>query len=113
MKDTEGEREDETERDARNAAMAAFSLEDKESCPVCLLEFKSGDSVSRSRNCWHEFHEGCISEWLNRHDTCPMCRRDFFEAEEKIQQREESPTAASSWFSSRNEIDSDLWIFLF
>mmetsp|Transcript_30060 Transcript_30060/g.82547 ORF Transcript_30060/g.82547 Transcript_30060/m.82547 type:complete len:235 (+) Transcript_30060:87-791(+) len=44
-----------------------------EKCTVCLLTFKSSDSVI-SLSCSHAFHRDCISKWLlERSRMCPLC----------------------------------------
>ncbi len=42
-------------------------------CSICFLEFNVGDTVSRLP-CGHLYHGCCISEWLNKKCTCPICR---------------------------------------
>lgn len=42
-------------------------------CPICQDPIRSGVSLAV---CGHVFCEECISEWLERDRTCPMCRRD-------------------------------------
>jgi hypothetical protein len=42
-------------------------------CTVCLCSYTSGQ-ILLPLSCSHEFHEGCIVPWLNRSDTCPICR---------------------------------------
>ena len=40
-------------------------------CPICL------EPISRNKKilkCNHAFHKSCVNTWLQRHDTCPMCR---------------------------------------
>lgn len=53
-------------------------------CSICLDEFKVGDKciVLPCKEVSHYFHSGCdtcsgIKEWLNRKNTCPMCRSEF------------------------------------
>ena len=44
-------------------------------CAICLEEFEDGEEVTVmpcSRG--HEFHPGCITEWLGQSNTCPLCR---------------------------------------
>ncbi|CAI9754441.1 unnamed protein product [Fraxinus pennsylvanica] len=40
------------------------------SCAVCLEGYRSGKQVP----CGHVFHAVCITRWLSRHDSCPLCR---------------------------------------
>ncbi|XP_021317076.1 RING-H2 finger protein ATL74 [Sorghum bicolor] len=44
-------------------------------CAICLEEFEDGEEVTVmpcSRG--HAFHSGCITEWLGKSNTCPLCR---------------------------------------
>lgn len=43
-------------------------------CPVCLSQFRSGDSAVLLPNCGHVAHDGCARKWLKRSDTCMVCR---------------------------------------
>lgn len=48
-------------------------------CSICLEIFETGEEVSWSRNreCNHCYHQECISQWLIKHDECPVCRNDY------------------------------------
>ena len=53
---------------------AANALRDAE-CAVCRDAFEEGDRATRMPcSARHVFHAKCVAEWLNRHDSCPMCR---------------------------------------
>lgn len=43
------------------------------SCPICWKRFVKYERVIRA-SCSHTFHPGCITNWLIRNDSCPMCR---------------------------------------
>ncbi|TRY54436.1 hypothetical protein DNTS_023705 [Danionella cerebrum] len=45
-------------------------------CPVCLLEFEEQETV-REMPCKHLFHTGCILPWLNKTNSCPLCRLEL------------------------------------
>lgn len=51
-----------------------------EPCSICLnnLVFDDGSSskhgVPTRLTCSHVFHDGCLLEWFQRKDTCPLCR---------------------------------------
>lgn len=45
-------------------------------CTICLEHFKANETVSipDSADCNHVFHQACITQWLENHDECPLCR---------------------------------------
>ena len=45
-------------------------------CPICLEIYRLGDTIciSKSAECDHVFHQACVSEWLWKHNQCPLCR---------------------------------------
>ncbi|KAM7268454.1 hypothetical protein ACFE04_010620 [Oxalis oulophora] len=51
---------------------------DDSRCSVCLenLLFGSNSEVI-SFPCWHIFHGGCITKWMEKSDSCPMCRSEL------------------------------------
>ena len=44
-------------------------------CAICLCEFEKECDISELP-CGHIFHPECISSWINKHPTCPICRKD-------------------------------------
>lgn len=45
-------------------------------CTVCLMEINEGmDSISLP--CEHIFHDNCIIQWFEIHNTCPLCRLEL------------------------------------
>ncbi|XP_059635857.1 E3 ubiquitin ligase BIG BROTHER-related-like [Cornus florida] len=42
-------------------------------CPICLQGFLTGMMVSMTP-CSHSFHRDCLSQWLSKTNSCPMCR---------------------------------------
>ncbi|KAF8405458.1 hypothetical protein HHK36_010364 [Tetracentron sinense] len=50
---------------------------DRVSCSVCLQDFQLEETVRSLPHCHHMFHLPCIDEWLIRHGSCPLCRRDL------------------------------------
>ena len=55
-------------------AQDAARLPERE-CPICRDDFIVGAKVIKmpcSRS--HVFHKTCVAEWLERDDSCPMCR---------------------------------------
>nr|XP_012221571.1 PREDICTED: E3 ubiquitin-protein ligase RNF181 [Linepithema humile] len=45
-------------------------------CPVCLKEFQTGDKA-KSMPCGHTFHQECILPWLEKTNSCPLCRYEL------------------------------------
>ena len=46
-----------------------------EDCAICLCEC-SKDEKCCQLECGHIFHTSCIFTWFEKHDTCPMCRKE-------------------------------------
>ncbi|CAB4280148.1 unnamed protein product [Prunus armeniaca] len=44
------------------------------SCPICLSEYKSKETLRTIPECNHYFHASCVDEWLRMNATCPLCR---------------------------------------
>ncbi|MBA0787163.1 hypothetical protein Gotri_026616 [Gossypium trilobum] len=44
-------------------------------CPICLSEYLSKDTIRCIPECKHCFHAECIDEWLRMNSTCPVCRK--------------------------------------
>ncbi|XP_017084525.2 E3 ubiquitin-protein ligase RNF181 homolog [Drosophila eugracilis] len=42
-------------------------------CSICKEPAKEGEKF-KIMPCKHEFHEECIVLWLNKRNTCPLCR---------------------------------------
>ena len=47
-------------------------------CPVCLDVIAEG--AEHRTTCGHVFHETCMTWWLRRATTCPLCRTTVSEA---------------------------------
>ncbi|KAK8982062.1 hypothetical protein V6N11_037240 [Hibiscus sabdariffa] len=43
-------------------------------CPICLSEYLSQDTIRCIPECKHCFHVECIDEWLRVSSMCPVCR---------------------------------------
>lgn len=44
------------------------------SCPICLSDYQTKETVRCIPECEHCFHAACIDEWLKMKGTCPLCR---------------------------------------
>ncbi|KAH0734265.1 hypothetical protein KY285_009972 [Solanum tuberosum] len=47
--------------------------ETEEICAICQAGFEHEESIG-TLGCGHEYHTGCIKQWLVRKKDCPMCR---------------------------------------
>ncbi|KAG7167238.1 E3 ubiquitin-protein ligase RNF181-like isoform X2 [Homarus americanus] len=45
-------------------------------CPVCLKEWTEGEEM-KELPCKHKFHPACILPWLEKTNSCPMCRYEL------------------------------------
>ncbi|KAM0008771.1 putative transcription factor C2H2 family [Helianthus debilis subsp. tardiflorus] len=50
---------------------------DVEPCSVCQEEYKDGDDLG-TLECGHDFHHGCIKQWLQHKNLCPICKSTGF-----------------------------------
>jgi hypothetical protein len=55
------------------------NVTDGRQCSICF-EPMAENCVNLP--CEHAFHEHCITRWLHRHSTCPMCRTSVTEEED-------------------------------
>lgn len=43
-------------------------------CTICLNDYNDGEKI-KTLPCQHHFHVGCIDEWFNVDDICPLCKK--------------------------------------
>eukprot|EP00622_Pseudochattonella_farcimen_P003427 FR738600.1.p1 GENE.FR738600.1~~FR738600.1.p1 ORF type:complete len:226 (+),score=17.50 FR738600.1:91-678(+) len=67
---------------------AAEEPDDKPGCAICLGDFVSGDTV-RVLPCKHQYHRGCVDQWLLVNATCPSCRFSILPDQEGSEDEEE------------------------
>lgn len=53
-----------------------ISSNESKQCPVCLKEFEKGNVV-KTLPCRHTFHKECIIPWLEKTNSCPLCRYEL------------------------------------
>mmetsp|Transcript_9290 Transcript_9290/g.13815 ORF Transcript_9290/g.13815 Transcript_9290/m.13815 type:complete len:230 (+) Transcript_9290:26-715(+) len=46
-------------------------------CSICLENVVVGNEVIVLPNCFHKFHDECVSPWLVRNAICPYCRTEI------------------------------------
>lgn len=59
-------------REAR-AALPVVKAEKPELCPVCQDDIPEG-GIAKKMPCGHLFHDECLMTWLEKANSCPMCR---------------------------------------
>ncbi|KAL3640216.1 hypothetical protein CASFOL_011787 [Castilleja foliolosa] len=57
---------------ATGFAHICYTSEDEDVCPTCLEEYTT-ENPKIITKCSHHFHLGCIYEWMERSDNCPVC----------------------------------------
>eukprot|EP00927_Polykrikos_kofoidii_P077198 TRINITY_DN74168_c0_g1_i1.p1 TRINITY_DN74168_c0_g1~~TRINITY_DN74168_c0_g1_i1.p1 ORF type:complete len:435 (-),score=70.56 TRINITY_DN74168_c0_g1_i1:237-1541(-) len=50
-----------------------------QTCAICCTNCEAGEIVSRLPGCGHMFHSDCVSVWLAKATSCPVCRNDLME----------------------------------
>merc|ERR1712014_232546 len=48
-------------------------------CELCLIDYEAGDELLRLP-CMHLFHNDCVSPWIRKAHTCPVCQMDVYQA---------------------------------
>ena len=57
--------------------------EEEHICSICQDELGEGTSYLDKERlpCGHLYHKGCISRWLENHNSCPECRAKVYREE--------------------------------
>ena len=53
------------------------SFVEEEVCSVCLDNFAAGQLVTYWPICKHVFHKECLSYWIKKNVTCPICKQYY------------------------------------
>lgn len=58
-------------------------------CIICREDMHAGDVSARRTPkrlaCGHIIHMGCLKDWLERLEICPLCRRKVFQTQAEVQ----------------------------
>ncbi|XP_076949088.1 uncharacterized protein LOC143621610 [Bidens hawaiensis] len=57
----------------KHFSFMAIATQNNEPCCICQEEYNNGDDIG-TLECGHEFHIGCIKEWLKQKNLCPICK---------------------------------------
>lgn len=55
-----------------------------EKCSICFEKLGDEKTEDYTLSCNHIYHKLCISQWLNNHTTCPLCRADVDPIEQYV-----------------------------
>eukprot|EP00898_Chlorokybus_atmophyticus_P000556 jgi/Chlat1/1500/Chrsp12S02030 len=55
---------------------SAISLQDEDCCPTCLEGYTT-ENPRIETECGHHYHLGCIYEWMERSQQCPVCSKEM------------------------------------
>ncbi|KAJ9710031.1 hypothetical protein PVL29_001485 [Vitis rotundifolia] len=61
---------------AHGLAYIQTTSEDEDVCPTCLDEY-TPENPKITTQCSHHFHLGCIYEWMERSESCPICGKEM------------------------------------
>ena len=50
----------------------------EEKCGICFAKFEER-KLHKLQRCCHIFHSDCIQNWLNTHNSCPLCHISIIE----------------------------------
>ena len=66
-------------------------------CSICFEEIKEGEELTKCViTCKNAFHKNCMKLWLESgHDTCPLCRAEWVEVKEEIEEIMDGAAAAN------------------
>lgn len=60
--------------DPKEEGTQSCSLYSNHSCSICLDNYIRGDALIQLP-CHHDYHERCLTTWLQHRSTCPLCAR--------------------------------------
>lgn len=107
----------ESHREKADAA-AARARDLDTSCVICLESFLAGESICRLP-CGHQFHHECLTRWVCRRGTCPVCiqtisesardyRRSSYADAELLMDTREEPNVDEVSRAESQHIDEDI-----
>lgn len=70
-------------QDERDRAEQSPESYESMSCPICLEEF-TPEIPTKKLPCDHKFCKPCLTTWLSKSVTCPVCRHNYTELEFRL-----------------------------
>ena len=66
-------------------------------CPICMADFLESDEiVPLPCDEKHYFHQACIKAWLEKNNTCPLCKKEITKEALKAQKKNMKKTKKPS-----------------
>lgn len=64
----------------QNAKSSIKIFKELDKCSICWLDYKHGDALMEfTCSAGHIFHVSCLSMWLEKSLTCPLCRTSIYD----------------------------------
>ena len=57
-----------------------------QNCVICHKEINDNSFITDLPECNHMYHHSCISEWFKIKTKCPICKRDYHEKFEIVEE---------------------------
>ncbi|KAJ1272479.1 hypothetical protein BS78_06G204700 [Paspalum vaginatum] len=55
-----------------------FSRKEKhDECVICCMAYKNRDRLTKLP-CGHQYHQACVTKWLQINKVCPVCNKEVF-----------------------------------
>ncbi|CAI2369536.1 unnamed protein product [Moneuplotes crassus] len=72
---------------SKNSSLKLYTIKKEEFAYSSeeVLGLLEGEGICILPDCKHVFHKHCISSWLRQNNTCPVCRKEIYQADQ-IQQ---------------------------
>ncbi|KAJ6638706.1 E3 ubiquitin-protein ligase [Pseudolycoriella hygida] len=70
----------------KNLEERSFTKND-EKCTICLKPNTDDEEIFKILPCKHAFHSTCILPWLERTNSCPLCRQEMPTDDEDYEER--------------------------
>jgi len=76
----------ETVKNLKKFTIEENDVSDDKECSVCKCTYQKGDGCTELP-CGHYYHNDCILPWLERSNSCPLCRYELPTDDQDYEQR--------------------------
>merc|ERR1711871_628409 len=73
----------------KNTVEITFNIPEAKdtTCGICLDTYKKENEIVQLP-CLHFYHDECISSWFKVNNSCPVCRKEVWDTDEKSKNEE-------------------------